>query len=216
MRNKGYKPTKPRIAFVVDGESETWYLQMLKKNEHLAVDLKPEIPQKKKLKDQFDRVKELAENYTFVYWIVDFDKILEETLAAKKGKITRMEELRQYCTEIKRKSKKYNNVEIIINNPCQEYWFLLHFENKAPLYSKCNDTITHLKKHLKDFEKTEKYFKKTNDDIYLKLKPNLTNAISHAKSLPAFDFTNPNNTLSEMHKIFEHELLRVCLVNDTK
>ena len=40
--------TNPSFALVVDGETEVWYLQMLKRNERdIRVSIKPEIPNKK-------------------------------------------------------------------------------------------------------------------------------------------------------------------------
>lgn len=50
MRNKRQIPFKgkPGFAIVIDGETEFWYLQMIKRNErYIKVDVKPEIPQKK-------------------------------------------------------------------------------------------------------------------------------------------------------------------------
>jgi len=45
---------KPKYVVIVDGETEFWYMQMLKRNEKLIkVDIKPEIPQKKKLADLY-------------------------------------------------------------------------------------------------------------------------------------------------------------------
>lgn len=75
MRTKRNTPKrKPRYAFIVEGECEFWYIQMLKRNERsLRVDLKPEIPQKKKLKDQYKKVIESSKEYDKVFWIIDFD-----------------------------------------------------------------------------------------------------------------------------------------------
>ena len=71
------------IAFVVDGETEMWYLQMLKKNEEreggVRINIKPEIPQKKKLNDQYELVCNLSKEHKQVFWILDFDVILKET-----------------------------------------------------------------------------------------------------------------------------------------
>jgi len=65
---------KPKYAVVVDGETEFWYIQMLKRNEKLvSVDLKPEIPQRKKISEQYAKVLELSKDYDKVYWIIDFD-----------------------------------------------------------------------------------------------------------------------------------------------
>lgn len=48
-------------AFVVDGQTEVWYLQMLKRNEReLKIDIKPELPNKKSLEEQYRLVEERA------------------------------------------------------------------------------------------------------------------------------------------------------------
>jgi len=40
--------SNPSYAVVVDGETEIWYLQMLKRNERsLNINLEPKLPQKK-------------------------------------------------------------------------------------------------------------------------------------------------------------------------
>lgn len=77
-------PFRPAYAMVVDGETEIWYFQMLKQYEEkynsIRLNIKPEIPQKKDLKSQFELVKELlGAEFNRVYWIVDFDTILKET-----------------------------------------------------------------------------------------------------------------------------------------
>lgn len=55
----------PVFAFVVDGKAEVWYLQMLKRNEqnsrNVQVRIKPEIPQKKSIKEQYNLAISLSE-----------------------------------------------------------------------------------------------------------------------------------------------------------
>lgn len=72
---------------MVDGETEIWYLQMLKRNErNLRVTIKPEIPQKKKLEDQYKLVCDLANSeYECVFWIVDLDTVIKEDIEAASG-----------------------------------------------------------------------------------------------------------------------------------
>ena len=69
---------------MVEGETEVWYLQMYRQHEqkdrNARINIKPEIPQKKKIKDQYKLVKELARSeYDKVFWIVDLDVIVKET-----------------------------------------------------------------------------------------------------------------------------------------
>jgi uncharacterized protein YozE (UPF0346 family) len=203
MRQKRILPNHhtPSIAFVVDGETEVWYLQMLQRNERgLNIKLKPEIPSKKSLKEQYELVvKQLESEYDFVVWLIDLDKVMEETRDTPKGKITPLEELKNYRKQL---LKNYDNVAVIINNPCLEYWFLLHFKETAKLFTSCSNVETELKSHLADYAKTQKYFTKEGNDIYKKLKPYLARAIHNSKSLGVFSEDEPQMALCEMHSLF--------------
>lgn len=191
---------KPKYAIVVDGETEFWYIQMLKRNERLiSVDLKPEIPQRKKLSEQYAKVIELSKDYKEVYWIIDFDAINKETRETKKGKKTALYELEEYYYSI----REIENIHIIINNPCFEYWLLLHFEATVKFYSTYDEMLKQLKKHLPDYEKTQKYYTKQDKDIYLRLKAQLSVGIASAKKTEEFDFANPKKGISQMHILIE-------------
>lgn len=192
---------RPTFAVVVDGETEVWYLQMLKRNEReISVNVEPKIPQRKKLKDQYDSVLSLSADYTKVFWIVDLDVIISETRQTKAGVLNPIQELINYKREINR---KYDNVVLIVNNPCLEFWLLLHFEKTNKLFNTCEEAQTQLKMHLKNYEKSQKYFTKQDNDIYLQLKSNVQNALSHAKATGEFDENDPFKAVSEMHLFFE-------------
>ena len=192
---------KPSFAIVVDGETEVWYFQMLKRNERsINVSIEPKIPQRKKLFEQFETVIELSKDYTKVFWVIDLDVILKETKEAKVGKKTPFESFLGYKKSV---DKGYPNIKIIINSPCLEFWFLLHFEKKIDTFNNCNEATLLLKKHLIGYKKTEKYFTKQDDDIYLKLKPNLEKALINATALALFDTKSPYKGLSEMQLFFE-------------
>ncbi len=201
--------TKVKFAIIVDGECESWYFQMLSRNEKsIRADLKPEIPQKKKLKQQFDKVVELSKHYDKVFWIVDYDVISSETRLAKRGTETPEQAFNKYIQII---GKKYSNVVIIINNPCLEFWLLLHFETTGRYFENCEDATRQLKKHLPDYEKTRKYYTKQDNDIYLRLKPILKNAIANASKLKPFDLNNPNTAITQMHYFFATQEIKAIL-----
>ena len=142
---------KPRFAVVVDGKTEFWYLQMLKRNEkNIKVDIKPEIPQKKILSKQYAQVLELSKDYDQVFWILDFDVILSESAIIKGNQQKPIDLFLEYNNIIE---TKFENITIIINQPCLEFWFLLHFEHTGAEFSNCESAIKKLKKHLKDYEK---------------------------------------------------------------
>lgn len=199
--------TNPVFAIVVDGETEVWYLQMLKRNEReIRVSIKPEIPNKKSVEEQFNLVCDLSgKEFTQVYWIIDLDTVVKESNEAPKGKKSPLKTFDEYRANL---AENFKNVVVIVNNPCLEFWFLLHFEKTSKYFGTCSGSETQLKKHLKDFEKTQKYFTKQNDDIYLKLKPNLKIAIKNSIALGRFDIQNPVKAVCEMEKLFRSEELK--------
>ena len=210
MRNRRIMPPrKPVFAIIVEGECEFWYFQMLKRNERsIRVDLKPEIPQRKKLEDQFKRVVEYSKDYDKVFWIVDFDVVISESHMALKGKKSLLQEFKQCFNELK---NNYKNVVVIVNNPCLEYWLLLHFEATGKYFNNCAGAVKQLLKYLPDYEKTEKYYTKSNQDIYLKLKPRLNTAINDAKTLTDFDLETPEIGITQMHFLFEEDEIKEIL-----
>lgn len=197
----------PSFAIVVDGETEVWYLQMLKRNEReIRVSIKPEIPNKKSVGEQYNLVCELSnKEFTKVFWIIDLDTVIKEENEASKGKKSPLKSFEDYRTDL---TENYENVVVIVNNPCLEFWFLLHFDKTAKYFSNCSGAETELKKHLKNYEKTKKFFTKQNDDIYLKLKPNLKTAIKNSISLGKFDNKNPKKAMCEMELLFQSDELK--------
>ncbi|WP_319231685.1 RloB family protein [Draconibacterium orientale] len=190
---------KKTYAFVVDGDTEVWYLQMLKRNERtLSVNIEPKLPSKKSIPDQFEMVKSLAEDYSKVFWIVDYDVIIKETREAKKG----VETAEQLFIRLREVANKMKNVVVIVNNPCLEFWLLLHFEKTSRLFTNCNSAEKQLKKHLTDYEKTRLFFTKQNNDIYLKTKGQISQAINNSSQLNSFDKYDTAQAFCEMDLFF--------------
>jgi hypothetical protein len=89
--------------------------------------------------------------------------------------------------------------EIIINHPCLEFWFLLHYELKN-FGNECEKIVSYLKKIFDDFktyDKSEREVKKITE----KLKDKLSTAIANSKKRKC-DFKSLINC-SEMFKFFE-------------
>ncbi|WP_268036521.1 IS66 family transposase [Algoriphagus sp. PAP.12] len=150
MRNKRKLPArgKPKVAVVVDGETEAWYLTMLNRNEPSSkFQIKPEIPQRKSLSEQYEKVDRLSKDYDQVIWIVDMDVILKETREARRGHPRPLEEFLKYMSHL----NSISNVTVIINQPCIEIWFLLHFEFTQASFNDCVSAESRLKKYLKDY-----------------------------------------------------------------
>lgn len=194
----------PTFAFVVEGETEVWYLQMLKQHEqqdrNLRINIKPEIPQKKKIKDQYKLVHELARSeYDKVFWIVSLDVIVKETHEAPKEKLP---PLAEFIELRERLYREFDNVRVIVNNPCLEFWFLLHFVKTNGYYRNYNEVLTELRGHLRGYDKTRKYFMRPGKDIYTRLKPYLKEAIENAEELGNFSEAHPFKSISEMDELF--------------
>jgi hypothetical protein len=192
------QPKKSVFSFIVDGKCELWYLQLLKQHEMLNINIEPKLPQKKKLQDQFKLALELSEECEKVFWVIDFDNILKETLETKKSNKTPLQEFQ----ELYNKCENDEKIIIIVNNPCLEYWFLQHFEQTSKYFAAYANIEKSLKKHLSDYEKTEKYYKNPRQNIYLKLKPHLPTAITNTKKSGKFSFENVKTGMTEMYKIF--------------
>lgn len=203
--------TNPRIhlrktyAFVGDGETELWYLQMLKKNEKsLTVTIKPELPQKKNIDDQFGYVLDLSKIHDKVFWIVDTDVVIRETKLFKGPKDKSLAAvLKQKYLQIQTDESLRGKVVFVANTPCLEYWILLHVVQTSRYYDTCEKVIGEIKKHepLRDYAKSQKYYQQAND-IYKRLKPYLSTAKVNAERTGAFDPDNLERGLSEMGKIF--------------
>ena len=198
MRREKKIQTKQAFAVVVDGETEYWYLQMLKHNEpNIPFNIKPQILQKKNINQQYDLVTALLEDdYDKVFWIVDLDVLLKE----EREKRNSTSSLQQFLNYYKSLSKQ-KKIVVIVNNPCLEYWFLLHFQMTNKVFTACTNAEKQVSQHLQGYEKTEKFFKNDND-IYKQLKPYLQTAKENATALGSFDTYNHSKAMCEMPLLF--------------
>jgi hypothetical protein len=191
----------PKYAFVVDGECEQWYIAMLKQYEGLKSRTEPKLACQRSIEKQYQDVCEFASNYEKVFWIIDLDVVIKETRESTRGE-TEIQKLKKCRDEAR---KQFENVVTIINTPCLEFWFLLH----ASFTDKYYDSYKEIKKDIKkvkgleSYEKTEKYYKKKDNDIYKRLKPYLSVAINNAKKFHEIDFNNYKIGLSQMNRLFE-------------
>ncbi|MDR0508086.1 MAG: RloB family protein [Dysgonamonadaceae bacterium] len=198
-KKKIQNPKRRIFSFVVDGKCELWYLQLLKQQENLNIHLEPKLPHKKSLKDQFDLVLSLSEESEKVFWMIDLDNVQKETIENKKGEKSALTKFQ----DLYKKSKNNDKIAIIINNPCLEFWYLQHFEQISKYFETYSKLEKALKKHLVNYEKTEKYYKNSRQNIYQRLKPLLETAINNAKQTDNFDFYDTEKGISEMYKIFD-------------
>lgn len=190
---------KEVYSIVVDGETEVWYFQLLKQYESLKnVDIKPDLPKKKKLSELYKLVLDHAAEFTKVIWVVDLDVVIKEDGEKSGGCRSTLQELKGYIDSL----EQYGNVSVLINTPCLEYWYLLHLKSTSKYYNSCKEVCKQFKSTFLDgYEKSEKYYKTKN--IYLMLKPYQSFAIDNAKRLGEFDMENYSTGKAGIYKIFE-------------
>ena len=82
------------------------------------------------------------------------------------------------------------------------FTFLLHFQKTNKVFT-ASDAEKQVSQHLKVYEKTEKFFKKSNNDIYKQLKPYFQTAVSNATALGTFDPYNHSKAMCEMFLLFK-------------
>ena len=154
MRRGGKIQPKKAFAVVVDGETEKWYLQMLKEERE------------------------------------------------KKNSTSSLQKFLSYWKQFSEQDKQ-DKVVVIVNNPCLEYWFLLHFRKTSRVFTACAGAEKEVSQYLKGYEKTEKFFKKSNNDIYKQLKPLLQTAIKNATALGSFEIKEYKKAKCEMPLLFK-------------
>jgi len=213
-RVRNQRPSKESIAVVVDGQTEKWYIEKVKA--HYPCDalkfirIKPELPQKKKVQELFDFAhQKLDEEYTFVILIFDMDEPLKDNTEFNKFK----ELYEKYLgikdnTLVGRQRTKYAWMEkllVIINNPCIEFWYLLHFGRTSKYYANYESLRPDLRRipEMSQYEKHDDYYNQ-NPDIYVRLDKNngLTNARINAK--PFNIEKSHEEGCSEMNQVFDH------------
>ncbi len=182
-RKRKNRKLKKSYLILVDGESEQIYINKLKSSN---ITVKPEIPIRKSLIEMYNYFKQSLELYDEVYWIVDLDVVIKKN---------RLNDFQNY------KNSYPNN--IIINHPCLEYWFVLHYELNN-IGNSCSSIIRWLKNQneFKTYKKNDKEITK----IIQLLKPKLPTAIYNAKNRVC-DLNSIANNCSQMYILFDKKIL---------
>ena len=97
-----------------------------------------------------------------------------------------------------------NNLVIIVNTPCLEFWYLLHFSKTHkffPDFSAMEDTLRK-QPGLEEYDKSEGYYKKS-PNIYDRLGGEEGIRMARNNAMP-FSLAGAKSTgISEMNKFFE-------------
>ncbi len=84
-----------------------------------------------------------------------------------------------------------------------EFWFLLHFKGTTKYFPLCKSVIKQLKTYLSDYEKTQKYYTRQGNDIYLRLKSKLSVALKNTRKTQRKNLDEIDNAICEMNRFFE-------------
>lgn len=193
------------IVIIADGIDEKLYVEHIKRiypSQSLSkAAIKPELPQKKKVKELFDLAKQrIEEGNSHVILILDLDEAL-----SKQQEYSHFVNFYNRAQAInKRASDKWmNSLTVIVNSPCLEYWHLLHFVKTRKFYHSFAQLLPDLRRHLPDYCKSEVYYTGAN---HICQKLGGLNGLKRACN-NAFPFNLANcrqEGCSEMYKLFDY------------
>ncbi len=190
-KKRNTRQVLPTYAVILDGKTEEIYFDTLKgylkeKGKTLDFQIKPELPQRKSPKQVKELIEKLRkENYDQIYWIVDFDQILHNN------------HIKDFTT-LYQQYQNTEQVQILVNNPCWEIWFLLHFKFSEKPYSCCKDVGADLEKESgKKYSKKRKELIKFCSSIFDKTEE----ALKNAKKIGDFTLEEERKTIAEVYKL---------------
>ncbi len=194
------------IAIIVDGQTEKWYLEKVKAhyscNALKSVRLEPQLPQHKKIGELVElAVQKATDGYKKVFLVIDLDEVIE-----KKTEFEAFQTFYKKCICGPDGISFSNNVKVIINNPCLEYWHLLHYIKTGKYYGCYNEMEGDLRKVLPDYDKGERYYC-GNPDIYIRLGGDNGLAKARENAIPLLPFslqTCIEKGVSEMGRLFDY------------
>ncbi len=181
------KKHNPAFAVIGEGITEHIYFNQLKQFEHLDFKLKPALPKNSGIKEIVKKANELLDKeYDTVFCVFDMDEINRDSA------------IREEYNALKRASRG-KNIRFIENNPCMEFWFLLHYKRTLRQFNNYRQLELALKKHIPDYEKTARYL--TAKNIYAHLKEKQDTARQHAVYTLRHEI--PASSKSEMHHLLD-------------
>lgn len=188
------------VAIIGEGETEWFYFDLLRITCRYPFKVAPDFPQHSDIKHILKLVESYLnkQQYDFIVCLFDMDRLLQQP-----------SEMRLY-TNAKKKygAKKYaGRVMFIETNPCTEFWFLLHFLPNVVCrqYESYEQLLPELQKHMPGYEKTKRYFIKTNLYKYLTEHGDLDRAVQNSEKLCQLCQESPEDlkAYSEIHKVIE-------------
>ena len=213
MRKINRRSAEKSIAVIIDGKDEKWYLETVKEHYPNAdmkkATIKPDLPQKKSVEALFAMPQQkLAMESTQVILILDMDSIIKNSQEFEHFKVYYEKYLKStQDTLTPREKVKYgwmNNLVIIVNTPCLEFWYLLHFGKTHKFFPDFSAMEATLMKQpgLEEYDKSEDYYKKS-PNIYDRLGGEEGIRMARNNAMP-FSLAEVKSTgISEMNKFYE-------------
>lgn len=187
------------IAIIGEGETEWFYFDSLRVACRFPFKVAPDFPQHSDIHHVLKLVESYIEKqYDYVVCLFDMDRLYQFP-----------SEMRLYQRAKKKYSaKKYaERVIFIETNPCTEFWFLLHFLPNVVCrrYDSYEQLLPELQKYMPEYEKTKRYFKRTNLYKFLTENGDLERAIQNSEKLCLLSEKTPGDLIaySEVYKVIE-------------
>lgn len=140
----------------------------------------------------------LNKQYDYIVGLFDMDRLFQFP-----------SEMQLYQRAKKEYSKKKYAEKVIFveTNPCTEFWFLLHFLPNVVCrrYESYEQLLPELQKYMPGYEKTKRYFIRTNLYKYLTENGDLERAMINSEKLCQLCKESPEDlkAYSEVHKVIE-------------
>lgn len=191
---------KKSVAIIGEGETEWFYFDSLRITCRYPFKVAPDFPKHSDIKHILKLVDSYLnrQQYDFIVCLLDMDRLLQQP-----------SEMQHYCkAKQKYDTKEYaGRVMFVETNPCTEFWFLLHFLPNVVYrqYESYEQLLPELQKHMPGYEKTKRYFIKTNLYKYLTEHGDLERAVKNSEKLCQLCQESPEDlkAYSEIHKVIE-------------
>ena len=185
------------IAIIGEGETEWFYFDSLRVVRRYPFKVAPDFPQHSDINHMLKLVESyLNKQYDYIVCLFDMDRLLQYS-----------SEMQLYQKAKKEYSKKKyaGKVMFVETNPCTEFWFLLHFLPNVVCrrYESYEQLLPELQKYMPGYEKTKRYFIRTNLYKFLTENGDLERAMSNSEKLCQLCQESPEDlkAYSEIHKV---------------
>ena len=187
------------IAIIGEGETEWFYFDSLRVACRFPFKVAPDFPQHSDIRHILKLVESyIDKQYDYIVCLFDMDRLYQYP-----------SEMQLYQSAKKKYSaKKYSGrVVFVETTPCTEFWFLLHFLPNVVCkhYENYEQLLPELQKYMPGYEKTKRYFVRTNLYKYLTENGDLERAVKNSETLCQLCKATPEDlkAYSEIHKVIQ-------------